>query len=185
MSRISVFLILSLEIVDLELQVVHLSEPPYQGCGVTWRLEIEKAMLVWIQSAPAPTRLHWWYPLGPAPVAQTKAPALSSAYTCLSGTPWGYLTVLRPRLISSSVVFLMASLLEPLFLFTMFYLRILSSLFILRGPHKIDLPFGISSCHTSSSGEKLCELRLCERNSSWRETCVLMKGTSQCFMSVL
>lgn len=128
---------------------------------------------------------HWWYPLGPAPGAQTKALVFSSTHTCLPGTPWGYLTVLRPRQISSSVVFLMASLLEPLFLFTMFYLRILSSLFILRDPHKIDLPFGISSCHTSSSGEKLCELHLRERNSSWRETCVLIKGTFQCFMSVL
>ena len=134
MSSISVLLILGLEIVDLELQVVHLSEPPYpRDVEALGSLRWKKLCWGGSSSAPAPSPLTGGIPSAPPPEAQARAPAISSSHTHLSPVP--------PRRVSSSevkagLIFLCLSqdiiARAPAALHRLFYLLILSSLFILR-----------------------------------------------------
>lgn len=84
-SSISVLLILGLELVDLELQVVHLSEPPYPR-SVEARGSLRWKKLCWggSSSAPAPSPLTGGIPSPPHPHKPKPGPLPSAPLTCVS-----------------------------------------------------------------------------------------------------
>jgi hypothetical protein len=154
--------------------VIHLHKPLYprdvKALGI---LRWKKVCWFWFSSVPVP--LHLFVGISLALLLQLRLKHLLSAllmHACLSGVPWREFTILKPQYSLTSFIFSKIPLLKPLLLC---FIPSQLPLFLAPYTQNCPPPLGTSWNHSSYNGKKASKLYVHERNSSWRETWILIK----------